>query len=66
MKHLVDMDDELLHEAMERLGTATIKATVDEALRIATERKRAERQRAWERFVKLADEIPLADRSEAW
>jgi Arc/MetJ family transcription regulator len=66
MKHLVDMDDDLLQEAMERLGTTTIKATVDEALRIATERKKAERQRAWERFARLAQEIPLADRSEAW
>ena len=51
---------------MQILGTTTIKATVGQALRVATDRRRAERQRAWEDFAKLAAEIPLADRSEAW
>ena len=66
MKHLVDLDDTLLAQAQACLGTSTIKATVDEALRIATDRKQAERQRAWEDFIKLAKELPLADRSQAW
>ena len=66
MKHLVDIDDELLHEAQRFLHTNTIKATVEMALRQAAEKKRADRERAWERFGELAAEIPLADRSEAW
>lgn len=66
MKHLVDIDDELLEQAKSCLHTSTIKATVDEARKIATDRKRAERQRAWGEFRRLAAEIPLADRSEAW
>lgn len=66
MKHLVDMDDELLKAAMNHLRTDTIKATVDEALRLAILKRRAELQEAWEDFGRLAKAIPLADRSEAW
>jgi len=66
MKHLVDMDDDLLQEAMRVLGTSTIKGTVDEALREITNRKQAEREEAFHRLAQLARDIPLADRSEAW
>ena len=66
MKHLVDLDDELLHQAMDRLGTSTIKATVDEALRIVTDRRRAELERAFDRLGELAAELPFVDRSQAW
>jgi Arc/MetJ family transcription regulator len=60
------MDDDLLHEAMRVLGTSTIKGTVEEALREVTNGKKAERQAAFQEFVRLAKEIPLVDRSEAW
>jgi Arc/MetJ family transcription regulator len=66
MKHLVDIDDELLRQAMDCLGTSTIRATVDEALKTVTDRRRAELRRSFERFGELAKKIPLADRSEAW
>ena len=66
MKHLVDLDDELLHLAMNRLGTGTIKATVSEALRLATERDRAELQDAMDGLAKILAESPPFDRSEAW
>ena len=35
-KHLVDLDDDLLASARTQLGTATIKDTVNAALRLAT------------------------------
>ena len=66
MKHLVDMDDELLEEARARLGTPTIKATVDEALRIVTNRKAAEQRDAMRRLGEIFAKIPDFDRSEAW
>jgi Arc/MetJ family transcription regulator len=66
MKHLVDIDDELLCEAMNYLHTSTIKATVDQALRLAADKRREELQEAWKQFGELAKEIPLADRAEAW
>jgi len=65
MKHLVDLDDELLQQAMDQLGTRTIKATVDEALRIATDRKRAELRQAIDGLAKIFADQPF-DRSEAW
>lgn len=38
-KHLVDLDEERLGAARAELGTTTIKDTVNEALRLATERR---------------------------
>lgn len=35
MKHLVDLDDDALERAKRHLGTPTIKATVNAALRLA-------------------------------
>ena len=66
MKHLVDLDDALLQDAMRCLRTKTIKATVDQALKAATASRRAELERAFERFGELAAELPIVDRSEAW
>jgi Arc/MetJ family transcription regulator len=66
VKHLVDLDDELLRRAMFRLGTSTIKATVGEALKIATERDRADLQAAMDRLADLGAEIPVLDRAHAW
>lgn len=66
MKHLVDMDDELLHQAMDCLGTSTIKATVDEALRAVTERKAANQRAALRKLSNAMAKIPDFDRAEAW
>jgi Arc/MetJ family transcription regulator len=69
MKHLIDMDDELLGRVKEILGTQTLKATVDAALRLVEQqapdqaKNRAAQIDAW---AKLCEEIPLADRQEAW
>ncbi|HLQ33167.1 MAG TPA: type II toxin-antitoxin system VapB family antitoxin [Chloroflexota bacterium] len=66
MKHLVDMDDELLEQAKACLGTPTIKATVDEALRIVTNRRAAELREAMRRLGEIFAEMPDFDRSQAW
>jgi Arc/MetJ family transcription regulator len=69
MKHLIDMDDELLGRVKEILGTQTLKATVNAALRLVEQqapdqaKNRAAQIDAW---AKLCEEIPLADRQEAW
>jgi len=61
-KRLVDIDDEVLNIARGRLGTATIKDTVNEALRLATVDRDAEIERA---LATLAD-TAIVDRSDAW
>ena len=66
MKHLVDIDDELLRQAMDCLGTSTIKATVDEALRTVTDRRRAALRKSFEQLGEAMSKIPDFDRSEAW
>ncbi len=66
MKHLVDVNDELLQRAMTVLGTSTIKATVDEALKIATERDRAKLEAAIDRLAVVVSEMPVLDRANAW
>ena len=69
MKHLIDVDDDLLKDAMranDEIGTKTIKATIEAALQRAIELRRAELHADWVRFGELAEEIPLVDRSEAW
>ena len=61
-KRLIDVDDDALDAARAKLGTQTIKDTVNEALRTA----------ARERDVELASalstlaEVELDDRSAAW
>ena len=65
-KRLVDIDDHVLEQARGALGTGTIKATVDRALRDAV--AAAARRRHVERLV--ADGLPdLLDervQAEAW
>ena len=61
-KRLIDVDDDALETARAKLGTKTIKDTVNEALRAA----------ARERDVELANarstlaDADLDDRSSAW
>jgi Arc/MetJ family transcription regulator len=61
-KHLIDLDEEALGAARAELGTTTIKATVNEALRRATVRRE---RRIADAINTLAD-APLDDRSSAW
>ncbi len=61
-KHLVDLDEQALGAAQVELGTATIKDTVNEALRRATSGRNR-------RVIAALDALAharLEDRSEAW
>ena len=66
MKHLVDVDETLLEQARATLGTNTIKATVNEALRLAADRKRAELDAAMDQLAELVRTLPVQDRTSAW
>lgn len=61
-KRLIDVDDDALAAARAKLGTRTIKDTVNEALRSAARDRRAELDSA---LTTLA-EADLDDRSTAW
>ena len=61
-KRLVDVDDDALAAARARLGTRTIKDTVNEALRHVADERRAELSAALDTFA----ELDLADRDGAW
>ena len=61
-KHLIDIDEKALSAARAELGTDTIKATVNEALRAACQ-VRAPRVAA--ALDALAD-AELVDREHAW
>jgi Arc/MetJ family transcription regulator len=61
-KRLIDVDDDALDAARARLGTRTIKDTVNEALRSAADQRTAQLARA---LSVLAD-ADLDDRSAAW
>lgn len=61
-KRLVDIDDAVLEAARAELGTSTIKATVDSALKLASGSRKAVVADALD-F--LAD-ARLSDRNEAW
>jgi Arc/MetJ family transcription regulator len=61
-KHLVDIDDDTLGAARAELGTATLKDTVNEALRRAVS-TRDQRVRAALDALARAD---LGDREDAW
>ncbi len=61
-KHLIDVDEERLLQARAELGTATIKETVNEALRRASSGRH-------ERVASALDTLAAAaldDRAEAW
>ena len=61
-KHLIDLDEEALGAARAELGTATIKDTVNEALRRAGETREDHVAAALDALAR-AD---LDDRSGAW
>ena len=61
-KHLVDIDEAALSAARAELGTATIKDTVNEALRHAAVHRDPRVAKAFDVLAK-AD---LVDRDEAW
>jgi Arc/MetJ family transcription regulator len=61
-KHLVDLNEEALESARAELGTTTIKDTVNEALRRASDRRE---HRIAAALSVLAD-AQLDDRADAW
>ena len=61
-KRLIDVDDDALDAARAKLGTRTIKDTVNEALRTAARERGAELASA----LSTLAEVELDDRSAAW
>jgi len=61
-KRLVDIDDDLLDDARAQLGTATIKDTVNEALRQAG----AARLEDVARALDVLGGAPWSPREDAW
>ena len=61
-KRLIDVDDDSLDAARAKLGTRTIKDTVNEALRTAARERSAELASA----LSTLAEAELDDRSTAW
>lgn len=61
-KRLIDVDDDALDAARAKLGTLTIKDTVNEALRTAARERSAELASA----LSTLAEVELDDRSAAW
>jgi len=61
-KRLIDVDDDALDAARVKLGTATIKDTVNEALRSAARERASELASA----LSTLSQADLDDRTEAW
>ncbi len=61
-KRLVDIDEEALDAARSQLGTTTIKATVNEALRLVG----SDRSEAVRKSMDVLSAMPHSDRDEAW
>ncbi|TPW12064.1 MAG: hypothetical protein FD127_2870 [Acidimicrobiaceae bacterium] len=61
-KRLIDVDDDALDAARARLGTRTIKDTVNEALRRAADQRSTQLASA----LSLLADADLDDRSAAW
>ena len=61
-KHLIDLDEPALDAARAQLGTATIKDTVNEALRKASRDRASEIARA----LDVLTETDFGDRGDAW
>ena len=61
-KRLIDIDDRALHDAQAKLGTTTIKDTVNEALRLAADQRRL----AITNALDVLARADLADRDLAW
>ncbi len=64
VKHLVDIDDDVLEAARRQLGTATMKDTVNTALRLAAGEAH-QRSDVPEALDTLAA-FEFADREQAW
>lgn len=58
----MDIDDDVLRAAQAELGTPTIKATVNEALRLVSDDRNDDVRAALDRLAAAR----LADREEAW
>lgn len=61
-KHLVDIDEEALQAARARLGSTTIKETVNRALRQTGD----EQREAVQRRLDLLAQADLPAREQAW
>jgi Arc/MetJ family transcription regulator len=61
-KHLVDIDEDALAAAQAELGTASMKDTVNEALRRASTARSHRVDQALQRLARRR----LPDREEAW
>lgn len=61
-KHLVDIDEDALRTARAKLGSQTIKETVNRSLRLAGD----EHQREVKRRLDLLAQTELAAREQAW
>jgi len=61
-KHLVDIDEEALRAAQAKLGSQTIKETVNRALRLAG----GDHRQAVKRRLDLLARADLAAREQAW
>ena len=64
MKHLIDLDEQALAAARAALGTSTIKATVNEALRRAA--MDSDRQTRIRSSLDALASMPVFDRADAW
>lgn len=64
MKRLVDVDDESLDAARERLGTSTIKDTINTALRQAAEHGPSAEE--VDAALDVLAGISFEDRQDAW
>ena len=61
-KHLIDLDEDNLQAARAELGTTTIRATVNEALR----RAGSDRERRVGHALEILGRADLDDRADAW
>lgn len=64
MKHLIDLDEQALAAARAALGTSTIKATVNEALRRAA--MDSDRETRIRSSLDTLASMPAFDRADAW
>ena len=64
MKHLIDLDEQALAAARAALGTSTIKATVNEALRRAA--MDSDRETRIRSTLDTLASMPAFDLADAW
>ncbi len=61
-KHLIDLDEDALAAARAELGTATMKDTVNQALRLVAESRESRVRRALDTLAA----VDWADSDDAW